>query len=113
MAPRAERGAASAHRLRFGGDPKCHGSAGGRQSESLVRRQGTADTDSGDPGQGALMTGRYLRIAGAAFLALVGCGSQAWSQDASTLKKDMVGQWELSTTERSKTCVAPRQRDAR
>jgi hypothetical protein len=27
------------------------------------------------------------------------------SQDASTLKKDMVGQWELSTTERSKTCV--------
>ena len=29
----------------------------------------------------------------------------AAAQDASTLKKDMVGQWELSTTERSKTCV--------
>src|SRR5580765_152884 len=29
----------------------------------------------------------------------------ARSQDASTLKKDMVGQWELATTERSKTCV--------
>jgi hypothetical protein len=26
-------------------------------------------------------------------------------QDATTLKKDMVGQWELATTERSKTCV--------
>ncbi len=29
----------------------------------------------------------------------------ARTQDASSLKKDMVGQWELSTTERSKTCV--------
>jgi hypothetical protein len=29
----------------------------------------------------------------------------ARSQDAATLKKSMVGQWELSTTERSKTCV--------
>ena len=27
------------------------------------------------------------------------------SQDASTLKKEMIGQWELSTTERGKTCV--------
>jgi hypothetical protein len=31
--------------------------------------------------------------------------SPARSQDASTLKKDMIGQWELATTERSKTCV--------
>lgn len=29
----------------------------------------------------------------------------ARAQDASSLKKDMLGQWELSTTERSKTCV--------
>jgi hypothetical protein len=29
----------------------------------------------------------------------------ARAQDATTLKKGMVGQWELSTTERSKTCV--------
>ena len=29
----------------------------------------------------------------------------ARAQDANTLKKDMIGQWELSTTERSKTCV--------
>jgi hypothetical protein len=27
------------------------------------------------------------------------------AQDATTLKKNMIGQWELSTTERSKTCV--------
>src|SRR3954452_11043575 len=31
--------------------------------------------------------------------------SPAHAQDANTLKKGMVGQWELSTTERSKTCV--------
>lgn len=29
----------------------------------------------------------------------------ARAQDAATLKKEMIGQWELSTTERSKTCV--------
>ena len=27
------------------------------------------------------------------------------AQDANTLKKDMIGQWELSTTKRGKTCV--------
>jgi hypothetical protein len=36
---------------------------------------------------------------------LFASGSPARSQDANTLKKDMIGQWELSTTERSKTCV--------
>src|SRR3954470_4648086 len=41
----------------------------------------------------------------AALAALLALGSPARSQDASTLKKDMVGQWELATTERSKTCV--------
>lgn len=41
-----------------------------------------------------------------ALLALpVSFASPAWPQDTSTLKKDMIGQWELSTTERSKTCV--------
>lgn len=29
----------------------------------------------------------------------------ARAQNAATLKKDMIGQWELSTTDRSKTCV--------
>ena len=36
----------------------------------------------------------------------------ARAQDASTLKKDMIGQWELSTTERSKTCVVTLKGDA-
>jgi hypothetical protein len=51
------------------------------------------------------MTGRRFGIARAALLALLACASPVRAQDASTLKKDMVGQWELSTTERSKTCV--------
>jgi hypothetical protein len=50
------------------------------------------------------MTGRF-GIALAALSALVVCGSPVRSQDAATLKKEMIGQWELSTTERSKTCV--------
>ena len=51
-------------------------------------------------------------IALVALSALIACGSQAWAQDASTLKKDMIGQWELSTTERSKTCVVTLKNDA-
>jgi hypothetical protein len=46
-----------------------------------------------------------LGIAAAALLASIVFGPQAWPQDAATLKKDMIGQWELSTAERSKTCV--------
>src|ERR1700728_3318506 len=51
------------------------------------------------------MRSRRAGITLAALLALVACASPARTQDATTLKKDMVGQWELSTTERSKTCV--------
>ena len=51
------------------------------------------------------MTGRRAAMAGAAVMALVAGGSPAPAQDATTLKKDMVGQWELATTDRSKTCV--------
>jgi hypothetical protein len=36
----------------------------------------------------------------------------AHAQDATTLKKSMIGQWELSTTERSKTCVVTIKPDA-
>lgn len=36
----------------------------------------------------------------------------AQAQNAAALKKDMVGQWELSTTERSKTCVVTLKPDA-
>src|SRR5215468_1196407 len=51
-------------------------------------------------------------LALAALPALVVMGCQAIAQDASSLKKDMVGQWELSTTERSKTCVVTLKPDA-
>lgn len=44
-------------------------------------------------------------ISAAALSALLVLASPARAQDGSTLKKDMVGQWELATTERSKTCV--------
>ena len=57
------------------------------------------------------MSGRF-GIALATLLASIACGSQAWSQDAATLKKNMIGQWELSTTERSKTCVVTLKGDA-
>jgi hypothetical protein len=58
------------------------------------------------------MTGRRFGIARAALLALLACASPVRAQDASTLKKDMVGQWELSTTERSKTCVVTLKSDS-
>ena len=57
------------------------------------------------------MTARFV-IALVTVLAWVAIGSPVRSQDASTLKKDMVGQWELSTTERSKTCVVTLKADA-
>jgi hypothetical protein len=43
---------------------------------------------------------------------MLALGSLARAQDTSTLKKDMIGQWELSTTERSKTCVVTLKNDA-
>ena len=52
------------------------------------------------------------RIAIVALVAAMACGAPARAQDTSTLKKDMVGQWELSTTERSKTCVVTLKSDA-
>jgi Protease inhibitor Inh len=52
-------------------------------------------------------------LALAALLATAVPGSPAQSQqDAAGLKKDMIGQWELSTTERSKTCVVTLKPDA-
>ena len=53
-----------------------------------------------------------LSMAGAALTALLAIASPVRAQDASTLKKDMVGQWELATTERSKTCVVTLKADA-
>ena len=45
------------------------------------------------------------RLTLAALCALVVTAMPARAQDTTTLKKNMIGQWELSTTERSKTCV--------
>jgi len=58
------------------------------------------------------MSGRCSGIVLPALLAVAVGASPARSQDASTLKKDMIGQWELSTTERSKTCVITLKADA-
>jgi Protease inhibitor Inh len=46
-----------------------------------------------------------MRFVLAAIATLIICGPAASAQDTSALKKNMIGQWELSTTERSKTCV--------
>jgi hypothetical protein len=48
----------------------------------------------------------------AAALALLVATMPARAQDAASLKKDMIGQWELATTERSKTCVVTLKGDA-
>ncbi|MET0221197.1 MAG: AprI/Inh family metalloprotease inhibitor [Tardiphaga sp.] len=46
-----------------------------------------------------------LRSLAVALVGALAVGAPVRAQDAATLKRDMVGQWELSTTERSKTCV--------
>src|ERR1700704_787588 len=77
----------------------------------MVRGKTATDAGCRNPGEGPLMSGRF-GIALATQLVSIACGSQAWSQDAATLKKNMIGQWELSTTERSKTCVVTLKSDA-
>ena len=69
----------------------------------MVRWQAADDADRGNAGEGPLTMNRLFRIALA--MTLVACGSPVLSQGATSLQKDMIGQWELSTTERSKTCV--------
>src|SRR6202163_4591724 len=61
------------------------------------------------------MAGGRFSVAVAALLALAVVGflrSPGRSQDGWTLKKDMIGQWELATTDRSKTCVVTLKSDA-
>jgi hypothetical protein len=53
-----------------------------------------------------------LRLAAWVVAALVAASTLAQAQDTTTLKKEMPGQWELSTTERSKTCVVTLKADA-
>jgi hypothetical protein len=61
--------------------------------------------------QGALMSVSRSKVVAVALLVLAG-SPPAWPQDASTLKKEMIGQWELATTERSRTCVVTLKGDA-
>ncbi|HTO67772.1 MAG TPA: AprI/Inh family metalloprotease inhibitor [Bradyrhizobium sp.] len=57
------------------------------------------------------MSSRLLPVF-AAWLALASVGA-ARAQDATSLKKEMIGhQWELATTDRSKTCVVTMKPDA-
>src|ERR1700742_2573050 len=49
-----------------------------------------------------MRTGATIALAILASLAAL---PRAGAQDVSTLRKDMIGQWELATTDRSKTCV--------
>lgn len=53
-----------------------------------------------------------LRVVAWLIAACAAAIGAAHAQDATTLKKEMVGQWELSTTERSKTCVVTIKSDA-
>ncbi|WP_439372728.1 AprI/Inh family metalloprotease inhibitor [Bradyrhizobium sp. PMVTL-01] len=55
---------------------------------------------------------RILRVLAFAIAACLTATSPALAQDATSLKKSMPGQWELSTTERSKTCVVTLKADA-
>ena len=62
---------AAAYRLGLGGDAQCDGPAGGRQSQSLVRRQAAADAGRGNAGERPLMIATLLwhRAAGAVGIA--------------------------------------------
>ena len=53
-----------------------------------------------------------LGIVLAALVALAAVSPARAQRDAAALKKDMIGQWELATTERSKTCVVTLKSDA-
>src|SRR6201746_2596711 len=56
-------------------------------------------------------SGRVIAVSALAALASPVL-SPVLAQDAPNLKKDMIGQWELATTERSKTCVVTLKGDA-
>jgi Protease inhibitor Inh len=58
------------------------------------------------------MSVRLFSVVTATLLAIAGGAGPASSQDAAALKKEMIGQWELATTERSKTCVVTLKGDA-
>ena len=58
------------------------------------------------------MISRSIEIAVAAFFAGMACASPVRSQEPTDLRKEMIGQWELATADRSKTCVVTMKSDA-
>jgi hypothetical protein len=75
-----------------------------------VRVKKTRQNKNLEPGSDSIRTEKALsRGPGTIVVVLLASlgGSPAWSQQeaAATLKQEMIGQWELATTERSKTCV--------
>jgi hypothetical protein len=56
--------------------------------------------------------GRRIGITVATLLAAVACASPLRSQEATDLRKEMIGQWELATADRSKTCVVTMKSDS-
>jgi len=54
---------------------------------------------------------RSRALLGFALLLWAGVTSPAPAQDAASLQKEMIGQWELATADRSKTCVVTLQGD--
>ncbi len=56
------------------------------------------------------LIGRALAVS--AVMILGSLGGPAWSQNAPDLAKDMIGQWELSTAGRDRTCVVTMKGDA-
>ncbi|HUN95061.1 MAG TPA: AprI/Inh family metalloprotease inhibitor [Bradyrhizobium sp.] len=58
------------------------------------------------------MTSRRTGIAVAAFFAGLASLSPVRSQEATDLRKEMIGQWELATADRSKTCVVTMKNDS-
>ena len=54
---------------------------------------------------------RSRALLGFALLLWAGVSSPAPAQDAASLQKEMIGQWELATADRSKTCVVTLQGD--
>ena len=72
---------AATYWLGFRGNAQRHGSARGRQSEELVRRQGAADAGGGNAGEGPLMRPAVVALVVAA-LAWLALALPAQAQDA-------------------------------
>src|ERR1700743_356968 len=58
------------------------------------------------------MISRRIEIAVAAFFAGMACASPVRSQEPTDMRKEMIGQGELATADRSKTCVVTMKSDA-